>query len=164
MTPSGFVISCGGLLLSLSWRGPNKFPASAHGHSCHIPSNSVVAPDLPNSPSARIGDRGNIDVPNGEGSRPHERHKSDSEDDEDVYKGGHEVHYVVNRGEMACGCGCGGDYSICLSLWLLSSALLSQRCGPVSVARISDLILFRQCVCKKFRPLPRCGAVNEWGV
>ena len=58
----------------------------------------------------RICDRGNIDVPNGEGSCPHERHESESEDDEDVYKAGHEVHYVVNRGEMAFRCGMGLQY------------------------------------------------------
>jgi len=57
----------------------------------------MVAPDFPNSSSVRTRDRGNIDVPNGEGNGPCERHKNDSEDDEAVCEGGHEVHDVFNR-------------------------------------------------------------------
>ncbi len=75
----------------------------------HIPGNIVAAPDLPNSPGVRIGDRRNINVADGEGSRRHERHKSDSEDDEDVYEGGHEVHDVVNTEERWF-FRCRGDY------------------------------------------------------
>lgn len=65
----------------------------------------MTAPDLPNSPSVRIRDRGNIDVPNGKRGCCHQRNESNSEDEEDVCKGGHEVHYVVNRGEVVFRCG-----------------------------------------------------------
>lgn len=117
MTPSGFVISGGGLLLSLLLRYSNKLLNSAVVVS-HIPSNSVVSPDLPDSSERRIRDRGNINVPSSEGSCPHKRQESNSEDDEDVCESGHEVHNVVDT-RMCC---LGVEETICLRL---TSSLLS---------------------------------------
>ena len=83
----------------------------------------MAGPDFPYSPNAGIRDRGNINVPNGEGSCPNKRQKSNSEDDENVCEGGREVHNVVNTGDVFFRCR--GDYLP--ESYLFSSVLLSQR-------------------------------------
>jgi hypothetical protein len=78
----------------------------------------MVSPDLPVSSELGIRDRGDINVPSSEGSCPHKRQESNSEEDEDVCESGHEVHNVVDT-EI---CRSGVEETICLSL---TSSLLT---------------------------------------